>query len=80
MKVAELASESTYRESARILKEWTAVDISHSTVGTIVRRVGNVQAEADKAMVQELEEAAELPEGKRVDFLYTEADGVFVRG
>src|SRR5699024_11836475 len=38
------------------------------------------QAEADEAMVQELEESAELPEGKKkVDYLYTEADGVFVR-
>src|SRR5699024_527763 len=64
----------------RTLKEWTAVDISHSTVGASVRRVGKAQAEADEAMVQELEESAELPEGKKkVDYFYTEADGVFVR-
>src|SRR5690625_2071393 len=37
IKVAELSSESTYRESSRILKEWTAVDISHTTVGKIGR-------------------------------------------
>jgi len=81
VKVAELASKSDYRESARILKEWTAVDISHTTVGSIVRRVGNAQAKADEQMVQDLEDSAELPEGKKeVDFLYTEADGVFVRG
>ena len=79
VKVAELASKSDYRESARILKEWTAVDISHTTVGSIVRRVGNAQADADKEMVQELEVADTLPEAKRVNFLYTEADGVFVR-
>src|SRR5699024_10600262 len=79
VKVAELASKSDYRESARILKEWTAVDISHTTVGSIVRRVGKAQAEADEALVQELEDSAELPEGKKVDFLYAEADGVFVR-
>src|SRR5699024_2045037 len=80
VKVAELASKSDYRESARILKEWTAVDISHTTVGSILRRVGKVQADADEAMVQDLEESAELPKGKReVDFLYTEADGVYVR-
>src|SRR5690625_5229579 len=54
VKVAELASKSDYRESARILKEWTAVDISHTTVGSIVRRVGKAQADADKEMVQEL--------------------------
>src|SRR5690625_2644646 len=79
VKVAELASKSDYRESARILKEWTAVEMSHTTLGSIVRRVGKAQAEADERMVQELEDSAELPEGKKVDFLYTEADGVFVR-
>lgn len=80
VKVAELASESTYRESARILKEWTAVHISHQTVGSIIRRVGEAQAQADEEIVVELDEAASLPKGKRVDYLYAEADGVFVRG
>lgn len=80
VKVAELASESTYRESARILSEWTPVTISHQTVGSIVKRVGQAQAKADEERVIELDEAASLPEGKKVDFLYAEADGVFVRG
>jgi len=80
VKIAELASKSDYRESARILKEWTAVDISHTTVGSIVRRVGRAQAEADEAMVLDLEESAKLPKGKKeLEFLYTEADGVYVR-
>ncbi|KXG43514.1 UPF0236 family transposase-like protein [Tepidibacillus decaturensis] len=72
VKVAELASESTYRESARILQEWTAVNISHQTLGRIVRRVGKAQAQADKEMVIELDEAASLPESKKVD--------LFIRG
>lgn len=80
VKVAEMASESTYREVARTLKEWTAVNISHTTVGAIVKQVGETQAKADEEMVFELEEAATLPEGKKVDCLYAEADGVFVRG
>ncbi|MBT2218671.1 ISLre2 family transposase [Virgibacillus dakarensis] len=80
VKVAELASESTYRETARVLKEWTAVNLSHTTVGNIVRRVGKAQAQADEEMVTELDEAASLPEGKKVEYLYAEADGVFVRG
>ncbi|MBU5594541.1 ISLre2 family transposase [Amphibacillus sp. MSJ-3] len=80
VKVAEMAAESTYRETAHILKEWTAVDISHTTVGSIVKKVGEAQAKADEGMVIELEESAELPEGKEVGFLYAEADGVFVRG
>lgn len=41
VKVAKLASKSDYHESARILKEWTAVEMSHTTVGSIVRRVGS---------------------------------------
>ncbi|TCT18789.1 uncharacterized protein UPF0236 [Melghiribacillus thermohalophilus] len=80
VKVAEMASEMDYREAARVLKEWTAVNLSHTTVGSIVRHVGEAQAQADQEMVEELEEAASLPEGKEVDFLYAEADGVFVRG
>lgn len=80
VKVAELASENTYRESARILKEWSAVNVSHTTVGNIEKKVGEAQAKADQEMVDELEESASLPEGKKVDFLYAEADGVFVRG
>ncbi|RCS34177.1 UPF0236 family transposase-like protein [Heyndrickxia coagulans] len=49
LKVAELASENTYREVADILKEWTAVSLSHTTVGNMVKHVGKTQAEADKA-------------------------------
>ncbi|PZD81320.1 ISLre2 family transposase, partial [Bacilli bacterium] len=80
VKVAELASESTYRETARILGEWTAVTLSHTTVGSIVKRVGKAQARADEEMLAELEEAAYLPKGDELDFLFAEADGVFVRG
>lgn len=80
VKVAEMASETDYRETARVLKEWTAVNISHTTVGSIVKRVGKTQAQEDIDMVIELDEAASLPEGKKIDFLYAEADGVFIRG
>lgn len=80
VKVAELASENTYRETSRILSEWTAVQMSHTTVGTVLKKVGNAQVEADKEMVRELEESAILPKGKEVDYLFAEADGVFVRG
>ena len=78
--MAEMAAETTYREFARILNEWTAVSISHTTVGNIVKKVGKAQKEADEELVKELEESAELPKRKEVDFLYAEADGVFVRG
>src|SRR5699024_2984084 len=48
VRVAELASESNYRESARILSEWTPVSMSHTTVGKIIERVGEAQSNADK--------------------------------
>src|SRR5699024_7782389 len=66
-------------ETARVLSEWTAVDMSHGTVGNIVKRVGSAQAAADQKMVEELEIADHLPEGKKVDHLFAEADGVFVK-
>ena len=80
VKVAELASKCTYRDTAELLKEWTAVTISHQTVGSLLKRVGGAQAREDEEMVIELDEAAELPEGKKVDYFYAEADGIFVRG
>src|SRR5699024_4572189 len=46
LRVAELASESDYRESARVLSEWTPVTMSHTTVGKIVKRVGEAQGAA----------------------------------
>ena len=79
VKVAEMASEVTYRETENILKQWTAVDITHTTVGSIVREVGESQLKHDEKMITELEEAAELPKAKEVSYLYAEADGVFVR-
>src|SRR5690625_7911202 len=54
--------------------------MSHTTVGSIVKRVGKSQADYDKALVEDLEYSAELPEGKKqVPYLFTEADGVYVR-
>lgn len=80
VKIAEAASEATYREVARLMDEWTGVSVSHTTVGRIVRHVGMAQAKVDEEIVEELELSAELPEGKKVEFLMVEADGVFVRG
>jgi len=79
VKVAELASQSTYRETAKTLREWAPVNISHQTVGGIVEQVGEAQAQADQEIVRKLDEAVEQPEGKKVDFLFAEADGVFIR-
>src|SRR5699024_1887505 len=80
VKVAELASKCTYRDTAELLKEWTAVTMSHQTVGTLLKRVGEAQASEDEEMVTELEESATLPAGKKVNYFYAEADGGFVRG
>src|SRR5699024_5916177 len=78
--VAEMASDISYRETVRVLKDWTAVDIGHTAVGSMVREVGEAQAKADEDMVIDLEESATLPEGEEIEFLYAEVDGVFVRG
>jgi len=80
VKVAELVSKATYRDTAAILNEWTAITLSHQTVGSLLKRVGAAQSREDEENVLELEEATELPEGKKVDYFYAEADGVFVRG
>src|SRR5699024_12374037 len=47
-KVAEAATNGEYREVEGPLKEWTAVDISPSTVGATVMRVGEAEADADE--------------------------------
>lgn len=80
LKVAETASKQTYRETAKTVAGWTPVEMSHTAVGTIVKRVGKAQADWDRERVREMEEAAFLPEGKKVDFLFAEADGVHVKG
>ena len=79
VQVAELVSDATYRDTAKFVKAWTPVDISHQTVKTILERVGKTQGEYDQKLVEDMEESAYLPEGKRVDFFYAEADGVYVR-
>src|SRR5699024_1416372 len=63
--VAELASERSYRESARILSEWTPVSMRQTTVGNIIERVGEAQSNADKISVDELDIAATLPVGNK---------------
>jgi len=50
VKTAELVSESTYRAASRTLKEWTPVTMSHGTVGDVIKRVREAQAQADKDM------------------------------
>lgn len=66
------------RESAHIVNVWTPVVMSHRTIGTIVKKVG--QAQADERLVDGLEIADYLPEGKKVNFKYAQAGGVLVRG
>lgn len=45
--MAEMAVETTLREVARILKEWTAVSHRHTTVGNIV----NIKKNLSKQML-----------------------------
>lgn len=78
VQVAELVSDATYRDTAKFIKAWTPVELSHQKVKTVLERVGKIQGEYDQALVEDMEEAAHLPKGKKVDFLYAEADGVYV--
>lgn len=80
VQVAELASDATYRDTANFIDVWTPVELSHQTVKSVIEKVGNIQAQYDQAIVEDLEESATLPEGKKLDFMYAEADGVNVRG
>lgn len=50
-----------YHETAKTLKEWTTVDMSHQTIGAIVKRVGKAQADEDRELVAELEESQHFP-------------------
>lgn len=80
LKTAETASMATYRDAAQFINEWTPVKLTHQTVGDLVKKVGKTQAKYDQKIVDDLDESASLPEGRKVNFLYSEADGVFVRG
>src|SRR5699024_12192476 len=53
VRVAELASESNYRESARILSEWTHVYMSHIKVGKNFERVVEAHSRADTISVDD---------------------------
>lgn len=79
VQVAELVSDATYRDTAKFIEAWTPVEISHQTVKTVLERVGKIQGKYDQALVEDMEESTHLPNGKKVDFLYAEADGVYVR-
>ncbi|MBO8157192.1 MAG: hypothetical protein H0Z32_12090 [Bacillaceae bacterium] len=63
--MAEIVIEMDYREVACVLNEWTAVHLSHTTEGSMVRRVGEPQAQAEKEMVEELEKLPLCQKGKR---------------
>ncbi|WP_081981879.1 UPF0236 family transposase-like protein [Pisciglobus halotolerans] len=65
VKVAELASKCTYRDTTELLKEWRSIMISHQTVGSLLKCVGEAQSREDEESIVELEEATELPEEKK---------------
>lgn len=79
VQVAELGSDATYRDTSNFIEAWTPVEISHQSVKSMIEKVGKTQSDYDQKLVKDMEEAASLPEGKKLDFLYAEADGVYVR-
>ena len=79
IQMTELVGDATYRDTADFIKAWTPVEMSHQTVKSILEKVGEIQGKYDQSLVEELEESANLPDGRKLDFFYAVADGVFVR-
>src|SRR5699024_9720401 len=67
VRVAQLANDSNYSKATRILSECTNVSMINTIVGKIIERVVEAQNKSDKISVDELDIAATLPEGKKVD-------------
>ncbi|UCH60855.1 MAG: ISLre2 family transposase [Anaerolineales bacterium] len=78
----KLAGEMSFRKAADILTEWLAGLLCHSTVWRLLQRTGEAAISAETAAVEAVFARGEVgPEAgeRRVERLYMEADGVYVR-
>jgi hypothetical protein len=77
-----LCGQISFRKGADFLEQWLAGLLSHSTCWRLLQRTGEVAANASKAEVEAVfsrgEPIAQAGE-RRVERLYMEADGVYVR-
>lgn len=75
-----LACETSFRRSARILEETTAIHLSHQTVWNQLGRVADPCLERGRREIDWFMETGELPqgEGRKIAGLMLEADGVML--
>ena len=75
-----LASEASFRRSARILEETTSIHLSHQTIWNQLGRVADPCLKRGQREVEWFMETGELPqgEGKKIAGLMLEADGVML--
>lgn len=75
-----LACETSFRRSARILEETTAIRLSHQTIWNHLGRVADPCIERGRREIAWFMETGELPqgEGKKITGLMMEADGVML--
>jgi hypothetical protein len=79
-KAGYLVSELPYRKAAEVL-EWTiGASISHTTTGSLMKRVGEaIEAEEEEKRDRVFEQGEEVEAGKTpAEVLYGESDGVYV--
>jgi len=78
--VLGLVNDVTFRQSADILRKMTPIDLSHQTIHRLLKRSADgIQAKIDNALSW-FQQTGELPlsEGKKLDRLIMEADGVML--
>ena len=76
--VTKVAAGSVYRAAAEAVNTLTPLDISHQTVGRMVRTVGDKYAQYEEAQANSAfcsEESLEKPK-----YLFIEGDGVLMKG
>lgn len=76
--VTKVAAGSVYRAAAEAVSTLTPLDISHQTVGRMVRTVGDKYAQYEEAQANSAfcsEESLEKPK-----YLFIEGDGVLMKG
>ena len=78
----KMSGEMSFRKAADTLADWMAGLLSHSTCWRLLQRIGQAVVCAEAAAVEAVFERGEVePErgARRVERLYMEADGIFIR-
>jgi hypothetical protein len=78
----KMSGEMSFRKAAEALADWMAGLLSHSRCWRLLQRTGQAAERAEAAAVEAVFGRGEVvPEGgeRRVERLYMEADGIYVR-